>query len=276
MLSRWLVGGCFAHQFFNATKSKPLLPRLHQLPRLPKRMAHSSLDGIDLGGMRKAYKKSDEAFLESDMVSTDPLQQFGEWFKIASEIDDGSEANAMVLATATKDGIPSARLVLLKGFDDKGFKFYTNYESRKGKELLTNPRASLVFYWAKLNRSVRVEGNVEKLTEEESTTYFHSRPKNSQIGACVSHQSTPIKSRQTLIDKEKELTEKYEDPESMIPKPDFWGGFRVIPEVIEFWQGQSTRLHDRIVFRRLKSGEVADGELLHQGQNGWVYERLAP
>lgn len=102
MLSRWLVGGCFAHQFFNATKSKPLLPRLHQLPRLPKRMAHSSLDGIDLGGMRKAYKKSDEAFLESDMVSTDPLQQFGEWFKIASEIDDGSEANAMVLATATK------------------------------------------------------------------------------------------------------------------------------------------------------------------------------
>ncbi|PIK62448.1 putative pyridoxine-5'-phosphate oxidase [Apostichopus japonicus] len=105
---------------------------------------------------------------------------------------------------------------------------------------------------------------------------FSLSSENSQIGACVSHQSTPIKSRQTLIDKEKELTEKYEDPESMIPKPDFWGGFRVIPEVIEFWQGQSTRLHDRIVFRRLKSGEVADGELLHQGQNGWVYERLAP
>lgn len=271
------IGGSLAYKFFSAAKSHRVCTASHVRLLLSTRtMAHSSLGDIDLAGMRKAYKNSSDAFLESQMVSTDPFQQFGEWFKQANELDDGSEANAMVLATATKDGIPSARFVLLKGFDDKGFKFYTNYESRKAKEMMENPRASLVFYWAPLHKSVRIEGIVEKLTEEESTDYFHSRPKNSQISACVSNQSAPIQSRQTLVAKEKELTEKYKDPESVVPKPDFWGGYRVKPEVIEFWQGQSTRLHDRIVFRKLKSGEEVDGKLLHHGQNGWVYERLAP
>ncbi|KAJ8024471.1 Pyridoxine-5'-phosphate oxidase [Holothuria leucospilota] len=275
MIIRQLTHPRFLHQLVLVSKSHPLLQRPSYLPPV-KAMSHSGLDGIDLAGMRKPYKTGHEAFLESDMVSTDPFKQFSEWFKIASQTDGTGEVNAMVLSTASKDGVPSARWVLLKGFDEQGFKFYTNYGSRKAKDLEENPKACLVFYWEVLSRSIRIEGTVEKLSEEESTAYFHSRPKGSQIGACVSHQSTPIPNRQALIDKEEELKEKYKDPDAVIPKPDYWGGFRVKPEVFEFWQGQSTRLHDRIVFRRPCDREKADGYLLHEGENGWVYERLAP
>ncbi|XP_072042643.1 pyridoxine/pyridoxamine 5'-phosphate oxidase-like [Amphiura filiformis] len=234
----------------------------------------SSPDGMDVAAMRKKYKTGHEAFVEDHLVAKEPIEQFTDWFKTARQLNGIEEANAMTLATATKDGRPSARWVLLKGYGKEGFKFYTNYESRKSKELLENPFACLVFYWAALSRSVRIEGRVEKLSEEESTQYFHSRPFDSQIGACVSHQSTVIESRDVLTTRDAELKEQYKD--KTVPKPDYWGGFIVIPEVVEFWQGQSNRLHDRIVFRRPKDGETPDGKLLHQGDDGWVYTRLSP
>ncbi|XP_072179548.1 pyridoxine-5'-phosphate oxidase-like [Diadema setosum] len=235
-------------------------------------------NGIDVAGMRKAYKAGHQAFTEGDLTSLDPITQFSSWFKAACEATENSktEANAMTIATASKDGRPSARMVLLKGYDETGFKFYTNYESRKGKELMENPFAALVFYWDFQSRSIRIEGPVVRLTEEESTEYFHSRPKASQIGAVVSNQSTPIENRDVLTKKDEQLKEQYKDEASVIPRPSCWGGFKVIPEMMEFWQGQSNRLHDRIVFRWPAEGEVPDGKLLHQGENGWIYERLAP
>ncbi|XP_022096785.1 pyridoxine-5'-phosphate oxidase-like isoform X1 [Acanthaster planci] len=189
----------------------------------------SSPNGIDVAGMRKAYKAGHEAFTEDELVSKEPIGQFAAWFKVASEQDSIGEANAMTLATASKEGRPSARMVLLKGYDKEGFKFYTNYESRKGKELIDNPHAALCFYWEILSRSVRIEGPVERLTEEESTKYFHSRPPTSQIGAVVSHQSTVIESRDVLTSKDNELKEKYLSTGLAIPKPNYWGGFQGHP-----------------------------------------------
>lgn len=237
----------------------------------------SSPSGIDLASMRKKYKSANEAFLETDLIAKEPIGQFADWFQLANEAYKmhSGEANAMTLSTATREGRPSARLVLLKGYSKEGFKFYTNYESRKGKELIENPFACLVFYWEILNRSVRIEGRVERLSDEESTAYFHSRPWESQIGACVSHQSTVIENRDVLTRRDAELKEQYKDKE--IPKPDYWGGFRVVPDVIEFWQGQSNRLHDRIVFRRPgDDDERPDGKMVHGGDDGWVYTRLSP
>lgn len=235
-------------------------------------------NGINVAAMRKSYKAGHQAFTEDDLNSKDPMMQFTAWFKEACEATENSktEANAMTIATATKEGRPSARMVLLKGYDETGFRFYTNYESRKGKELAENPFAALVFYWDFQSRSIRIEGPVVKLAAEESSEYFHSRPKTSQIGAVVSNQSTPIEDRQILTKKDAELKEQYKDESSIIPRPDYWGGFKVIPEVIEFWQGQSNRLHDRIVFRKPRKAENIDGKLVHQGENGWVYERLSP
>ncbi|KAK7066441.1 hypothetical protein SK128_026238 [Halocaridina rubra] len=231
---------------------------------------------IDIGGMRKPYKGKNEVFTEDDMVAKEPFAQFKAWFEEACNTPGIIEANAMCLATADKNGRPSARMVLLKGYGKEGFRFFTNYTSRKGQELTENPQASICFYWEPLMRSVRVEGAVEKLNEEESTEYFHSRPRSSQIGACVSPQSKVIPGRHVLTDKEKELTEEYSDEKKVIPKPEIWGGFRVIPDVIEFWQGQTTRIHDRIRFRKASPEEVLDSHLTKAGEDGWVYERLAP
>ncbi|XP_033639337.1 pyridoxine-5'-phosphate oxidase-like isoform X2 [Asterias rubens] len=236
----------------------------------------SSTNGIDVAGMRKAYKASHESFQENNLVAREPIAQFAEWFKEASKVDSIGEANAMTLATATKEGKPSARMVLLKGYDKRGFRFFTNYDSRKGKELAENPFASLVFYWEALSRSVRIEGRVEKLTNEESTEYFNSRPPTSQIGAIVSNQSSVIEDRNVLTRKDQELKDKYLDSGVTIPRPDHWGGFRVVPDVVEFWQGQSNRLHDRIVFRRPQLDENLDGKFVKEGEDGWVYERLSP
>ncbi|XP_077978525.1 pyridoxine/pyridoxamine 5'-phosphate oxidase-like isoform X2 [Glandiceps talaboti] len=236
----------------------------------------SGPDGLDVAGMRKAYKGGHQAFIESDLESRDPIAQFTAWFKLACDDPKIGEANAMTLATATKDGIPSARMVLLKGFGKEGFRFFTNYGSRKGSELTSNPQASLVFYWETLSRQVRIEGPVEKLSVEASTEYFHSRPRDSQIGAIVSHQSTVIESRDVLTQRDAELKEQYADTNIVIPKPEYWGGFLLRPKTIEFWQGQSNRLHDRIVFRRPRNEEVIDEKLTHTGDDGWVYERLSP
>ncbi|XP_063608452.1 pyridoxine/pyridoxamine 5'-phosphate oxidase-like isoform X1 [Penaeus indicus] len=237
---------------------------------------------IDIGGMRKPYKGKNEAFMEDDLVAKEPIAQFKAWFEEACNTPGIIEANAMCIATATKEGKPSARMVLLKGYGKDGFRFFTNYGSRKGQELIENPFASLVFYWSyngedrSWSRQVRVEGNVERISEKESTDYFHSRPRSSQIGACLSPQSQVIEGRHVLTDKEKQLQDEYKDEEKSIPKPEIWGGFRVIPEVIEFWQGQTTRIHDRIRFRKAKADETIDKGLTHEGEDGWVYERLAP
>uniref|UniRef100_A0A8C8YD61 Pyridoxine-5'-phosphate oxidase n=1 Tax=Panthera leo TaxID=9689 RepID=A0A8C8YD61_PANLE len=212
---------------------------------------------MDLGPMRKSYRGDREAFEETQLTSLDPVKQFAAWFEEAVECPAIGEANAMCLATCTRDGKPSARMVLLKGFGKDGFRFFTNFESRKGKEL------------------VRVEGSVKKLPEEEAECYFHSRPKSSQIGAVVSHQSSVIPDREYLRKKNEELEQLYQEQE--VPKPKYWGGYILYPQVMEFWQGQTNRLHDRIIFRRgLPTGDCPLGPMTHLGEEDWLYERLAP
>jgi len=226
---------------------------------------------VDLGGMRKAYKSSEEAFTENKLVAREPFAQFDAWFKLAAQTRGIEEPNAMCLATATKDGRPSARMVLLKGYGPEGFKFFTNYDSRKGKEMSENPFAALNFYWEPLKRCVRVEGRIEKLTAEESSAYFDSRPFSSRIGAAISPQSCVIPNREFLTRREEELKTN-----GHIARPNNWGGFLVIPDVMEFWQGQTTRIHDRVRFRKLGPDEKVDETVTHTGDEGWVFERLAP
>ncbi|XP_069490739.1 pyridoxine-5'-phosphate oxidase [Ambystoma mexicanum] len=227
--------------------------------------------GMDLGSMRQTYCGDLQAFEEKHLVSLDPIKQFSSWLEEALQCPAIGEANAMCLATCTSDGKPSARMLLLKGFGPEGFRFFTNHESRKGKELDANPFASLVFYWEPLHRQVRIEGSVKRVSPEESAQYFHSRPKDSQVGAAVSRQSTVIPDREYLRRINAELVERYRDKE--VPMPEYWGGYLLKPNVVEFWQGQTNRLHDRIVFRH---GGESPGPLAHQGEGGWIYERLAP
>ncbi|KAM6553444.1 hypothetical protein CsatB_014206 [Cannabis sativa] len=216
---------------------------------------------IDVSALRENYISPE--FLEED-VESDPINQFRKWFEEA--VGAGlKEPNAMALSTAGKNGKVSSRMVLLKGFDENGFVWFTNYESRKAHELSENPHASLLFYWDGLNRQVRVEGSVQKVSEEESEQYFHSRPRGSQIGAIVSKQSTVVPGRNVLYELYKDLEEKYSDG-SVIPKPKYWGGYRLKPELFEFWQGQKSRLHDRLSY----SPEETNGGRV------WKIERLAP
>jgi pyridoxamine 5'-phosphate oxidase len=201
----------------------------------------------------------DRSLDESD-VDANPFEQFALWMEEALE-EGGIEANAMTIATATPDGVPSARTVLLKGFDERGFVFYSNYESQKGHELAENPRAALLFHWVKLGRQVRVNGTVARTSPEESEAYFHSRPAGSQLSAAVSHQSQIIPSRQWLEARLKELEAEYGDKE--VPLPGYWGGFRVTPHAMEFWQGRPNRLHDRLRYTLQPDGS-------------WKIERLSP
>lgn len=193
-------------------------------------------------------------------LSADPIVQFGSWWDeaIKSEIHD---INAMTLATASKEGIPSARIVLLKGYDSKGFVFFTNYESEKGKELEMNPQAALCFYWKELERQIRIEGRVSKISTEDSDVYFQSRPLSSRIGAWASSQSSVIENRQVIEQNLMEYENKFGT--DFVPRPSHWGGFIVKPIMIEFWQGRSSRLHDRIRYSL-------------QNSQSWVMERLAP
>ncbi|AFY67766.1 pyridoxamine 5'-phosphate oxidase [Geitlerinema sp. PCC 7407] len=210
-----------------------------------------------IADLRREYTR--QGLLKQD-VDSDPFRQFHRWFEqaLAAELP---EPNAMTIASATPDGRPSARMVLLKNLDDQGFVFYTNYESHKGQELLANPWASLVFWWAELERQVRVEGRVEQVSAAESDAYFHSRPRSSQLGAWASNQSRIVDDRADLEQRLAELEAQYGEDQP-IPRPPHWGGFRVVPEVIEFWQGRPNRLHDRIVYRH-KAG-------------AWTLARLAP
>ena len=210
-----------------------------------------------IADLRQNYTK---AGLSERDLNSDPIAQFGVWFQQALDADL-LEPNAMTLATATPDGKPTARIVLLKGVDERGFVFYTNYESQKGQQLIANPYAALVFLWDKLERQVRIEGKVVKLSRSESTEYFHSRPEASQLGAIASNQSRVIPNREVLEQKLAELKTQYQD--KTIPIPEDWGGFRVIPSRIEFWQGRPSRLHDRLVYNLQTDGS-------------WQIQRLAP
>lgn len=190
--------------------------------------------------------------LSEAAIDPDPIQQFRLWFDQAVQAQL-LEPNAMTLATVATNGAPSARMVLLKEVDHQGFVFFTNYNSRKGQDLANNPQAALVFWWAELERQVRIEGSVSKIAHEETQAYFWSRPTGSQLGAWVSQQSQVIPDRQVLEDKLLELTKHYQDQK--IPCPDYWGGYCVAPRAIEFWQGRPNRLHDRILYQKLDSGD---------------------
>lgn len=192
---------------------------------------------------RATRKEYNQGALDEGMVGTDPLGFFRKWYEDALQ-SEALEPNACALATVGADMRPSNRMVLLKGLDERGFTFYTNYLSRKGQQLSQNPFAALLFFWASRERSVRVEGEIEKISPEESTAYFASRPRASQLGAVASSQSSHARSRDELEARLKEMSEKYKD--SAIPRPEQWGGYRLRPTMYEFWQGRENRMHDRI------------------------------
>ncbi|MEZ0484007.1 pyridoxamine 5'-phosphate oxidase [Fibrella aquatica] len=209
-----------------------------------------------IADLRKDYTLNG---LDQTDVSSDPFAQFQEWFQAALAAGV-HEPNAMHLSTISPQGRPEGRIVLIKGLDATGFTFYTNYTSQKAASLIANPFASLTFFWPELERQVRIEGRVEKVTAIESDTYFNSRPRGSQLGAWVSHQSEVISGRDVLESRQQTLETRFAD--QPIPRPDFWGGFRVIPSQLEFWQGRPSRLHDRIRYR-FEAGS-------------WLIERVSP
>jgi len=211
---------------------------------------------MNIEELRKEYSKSG---LKDNLVASDPFKQFKNWFDKAIELKI-PELNNIVVATSTKDGIPSARVVLLKNFNENGFVFFTNFRGRKGKELEENPKAALVIYWNELERQVRIEGLVEKISNQESDTYFRSRPLESQISAVISQQSQVVPGREHLEDLWIECMK--ENYSGEIIRPEYWGGYRVRPEKMEFWQGRPNRLNDRILYSKIG--------------DRWKIERLAP
>jgi pyridoxamine 5'-phosphate oxidase len=215
-------------------------------------------DKLDIARLRKEYTLHG---LHRQDLLPDPIQQFEVWFKESVGSAGDREPNAMTLATADREGHPSARVVLLKGFDERGFVFFTNYESRKGQHLAQNPRAALNFHWPWLERQIQIEGNVSRVSREESQTYFDKRPLKSRLSAIISPQSSPVSSRTQLEQRLEEVSRQYSDGNP--PVPEFWGGYRVFPERMEFWQGRENRLHDRFLYTLTLEGS-------------WRIERLGP
>ena len=211
----------------------------------------------DLYNYRKSYEKGS---LSQKTVNENPMQQFRTWFFEVKDSDSVDEVNAMTVSTISLDGFPKGRVVLLKKYDEYGFYFYTNYNSEKGRAITKNNKVSLSFFWPKMERQIIIKGLAERTSEADSTNYFHSRPKGSQLGTAVSHQSVPVDSRETLEKNLIELEIKYQNKE--VPRPEDWGGFLVRPISIEFWQGRANRLHDRIRYT-LKDQD-------------WIIERLEP
>jgi pyridoxamine 5'-phosphate oxidase len=214
------------------------------------------MSAVDIAGLRQEYMR---ARLDEVEIDRDPLSQFRKWF------DDAVRAeipmlNAMTLATVSSASQPSARVVLLKALDERGFVFYTDYQSRKGEELAANPRAALLFYWIELEREVRIEGVVEKTSARESEEYFLTRPAGSRVAANASRQSSVVADRQALERRYVEIEQQYGDS---APRPSTWGGYRVLPEAIEFWQGRANRLHDRLLYTKA-------------GDGAWRITRLSP
>jgi pyridoxamine 5'-phosphate oxidase len=210
---------------------------------------------IDPSKLRRNYGRG---ALRKAEVANDPIVQFEKWF---AEAHAGGvlEPNAMTVATADASGKPSARTILMKGFDQRGFVFYTNYDSRKGRELDANPRAALLFFWPALERQVRIEGEISKVSQQESEEYFHSRPRDSQIGALASQQSQTIASREELENRHAQI-EKIHSAQPL-PLPEYWGGYRLKPQAVEFWQGRPGRLHDRLLYERQANGSWRIGRL---------------
>ena len=210
--------------------------------------------------MDKLRREYTDAGLDEQGLDANPFEQFEKWFQeaIDAKID---LPDAMTLATATSDGIPSARIVLLRGHDERGFVFYTDYESQKGNELAENPNAALVFYWRELDRQVRITGQVSKVSRENSQNYFQSRPVGSRLAALASKQSEVLPDREVLEERFKQLADQYQDEE--IPLPSDWGGYRLSPNMIEFWSGRPSRLHDRLRYTR-------------QHNDDWRIERISP
>jgi pyridoxamine 5'-phosphate oxidase len=215
-------------------------------------------DKLDIARLRKEYTL--HGLHRKDLLP-DPIQQFKVWFEESVRSAGDREPNAMTLATADPEGHPSARVVLLKGFDERGFVFFTNYESRKGQHLAQNPRAALNFHWPWLERQIQIEGNVSRVSRQESQTYFDKRPLKSRLSAIISPQSSPVSSRTELEQRLAEISRQY--PDGNPPVPEFWGGYRVFPERMEFWQGRENRLHDRFLYKLTPNGT-------------WRIERLGP
>jgi pyridoxamine 5'-phosphate oxidase len=213
---------------------------------------------VDVAELRKEYTL--QGLYRKDLC-LDPFAEFGLWFAESVRTAGDREPNAMTLATASREGVPSARVVLLKGFDERGLIFFTNYKSRKARELDENPFAAISFHWPWLERQIQIEGRAEKTSRQESEIYFNKRPIGSRFGAMVSEQSSVIENREVLEARLAALNAQYKDMDP--PVPDFWGGYRLIPERFEFWQGRENRLHDRFLYTR-------------QGDGSWRIDRLAP
>jgi len=234
---------------------------------------------VDLAGMRKKYLPRPAYGVDlNKTLLKDPMKQFDAWFQYATFQRNLTyeELNAFALSTVGADGRPSCRMVLIKGYGPDGFRFFTNYGSRKGQELSENPYACLLAYWAPINLSVRIEGIVEKLAVEATEEYWPQRPSKSRASAYASDQSCVISSREILEERVREVNEQFTDKGLEIPRPNDWGGYILKPDRFEFWQGDDNRLHDRVRFRKRVDGEDVDNYTLHQGDGDWLYERLAP